>query len=589
MKALLVPLICDMLGARQVAGLPGTVNAHYFCTTCDLDVDDIDILDIKEWIMREHNTCGVSQSCGNPQALKIIETSIEQNRADEISQRAGITVPVFETICQLLDIDPTDIKEVTMKMLLAQGLRGESADEATNLNIKAIRLAAKAIISCGADDDKWDGLHRARGVTATGLEACCRLLNIETSELAPRTRKAMLAEVIVRKIAADDTAFATLKMHIQNMNTNESQRQRQHRRIVLGKDVMQEIWTDMHNTQLPSWVCSVSREWSTTSELSADQTRVLCTIHLPITLVRLWHNANDRMKALLANFMDLINAVRVANMRTTSPGDVESYTTYMHRYMVEAQKLYKDEGIKPHQHAALHVGTMLEWKPSKTSMIRLFMTLNNVVIGDMEVSFMLASARSANMRALLANEDEHGNITEMMHRLTTLAGEPARGYHRVDDFDAAHGFGVTIGEAEYTLGSRLAGDVSVEDGYQAPLSELLSGAVDFDHALFYDDVYVGGIPYGRTGSSKWRNSSVMFRPTPSAEPQAGQIDHIAQFYSEPGVFLAIRSFTPWKLPQIPTNVMDRGRVSLHFVSSISRCHRVWACFSLCDHEDGERR
>ena len=102
------------------------------------------------------------------------------------------------------------------------------------------------------------------------------------------------------------------------------------------------------------------------------------------------------MKALLANFMDLINAVRVANMRTTSPGDVESYTTYMHRYMVEVQKLYKDEGIKPHQHAALHVGTMLEWfgpvhahsapyyeryinflhraqinrKPSKTSIIR---------------------------------------------------------------------------------------------------------------------------------------------------------------------------------------------------------------------------
>ncbi|KDQ30131.1 hypothetical protein PLEOSDRAFT_1015212, partial [Pleurotus ostreatus PC15] len=53
MKALLVPLICDMLGARQVAGLPGTVNAHYFCTTCDLDIDDIEILDTREWIMRD--------------------------------------------------------------------------------------------------------------------------------------------------------------------------------------------------------------------------------------------------------------------------------------------------------------------------------------------------------------------------------------------------------------------------------------------------------------------------------------------------------------------------------------------------------
>ncbi len=405
------------------------------------------------------------------------------------------------------------------------------------------------------------------------------------------------------QIAVDDTAFATLKMHIQ---TGESQRQRQNHRVVLGKDVMQEIWTDMHNIQLPGWVSSVSREWSTTSELSADQTRVLCTIHLPITLIRLWHNADDRMKALLANFMDLINAVRVANMRTTSPGDVESYTTYMHRYMVEVQKLYKDEGIKPHQHAALHVGTMLEWfgpvhahsapyyeryinfmhraqinrKPSKTSIIRLYITLNNVDLGDMEVSFMLASARSANMRALLANEDENGNITEMMHRLTTLAGEPARGYHRVDDFDAAHGFGATIGVAEYTLGSRLAGDVSIEDGYQAPLSELLSGAVDFNHALFYDDMYVRGIPYGRTGSSKWRNSSVMFHPTPSAEPQAGQIDHIAQFYSEPGVFVAIRSFTP---AEAATDPYKRYGPAAGYLCTSSRRFHVVTASELVSH------
>ncbi|KAF9488722.1 hypothetical protein BDN71DRAFT_1344619, partial [Pleurotus eryngii] len=126
-------------------------------------------------------------------------------------------------------------------------------------------------------------------------------------------------------------------------------------------DVMQEIWSNMHNTQLLSWVSSISHEWSTTSELSADQTCVLCTIHLSITLIQLWHSAGERMQSLLENFMDLMNTVRVANMRTTSPGDVETYNTYMHRYMVGVKNLYEDEGIKPHQHAALHVGTMLEW------------------------------------------------------------------------------------------------------------------------------------------------------------------------------------------------------------------------------------
>lgn len=47
-KAMLVPLICDMLAARQLIGL-GSVTSHSFCTFCDLDIDDIDITDRREW------------------------------------------------------------------------------------------------------------------------------------------------------------------------------------------------------------------------------------------------------------------------------------------------------------------------------------------------------------------------------------------------------------------------------------------------------------------------------------------------------------------------------------------------------------
>jgi hypothetical protein len=48
-QGMLVPLIGDMPGLRQVIGLPGGVMAHYFCTFCDLDFDDIDNLDREEW------------------------------------------------------------------------------------------------------------------------------------------------------------------------------------------------------------------------------------------------------------------------------------------------------------------------------------------------------------------------------------------------------------------------------------------------------------------------------------------------------------------------------------------------------------
>lgn len=48
-RAMLVPLIADMMAVRQVIGLPGTSTAHYFCTFCDLDYDDIDVIDRTEW------------------------------------------------------------------------------------------------------------------------------------------------------------------------------------------------------------------------------------------------------------------------------------------------------------------------------------------------------------------------------------------------------------------------------------------------------------------------------------------------------------------------------------------------------------
>jgi hypothetical protein len=48
-QAMLIPLVADMLGACQAIGLPGSTMAHHFCTVCDLDYHDIDVLDPTEW------------------------------------------------------------------------------------------------------------------------------------------------------------------------------------------------------------------------------------------------------------------------------------------------------------------------------------------------------------------------------------------------------------------------------------------------------------------------------------------------------------------------------------------------------------
>jgi hypothetical protein len=48
-RAILVPLVCDLPGARQVIEYPGTLTAHYFCTACDLDLDDIHVIEPGLW------------------------------------------------------------------------------------------------------------------------------------------------------------------------------------------------------------------------------------------------------------------------------------------------------------------------------------------------------------------------------------------------------------------------------------------------------------------------------------------------------------------------------------------------------------
>lgn len=48
-RAMLVPLVCDMLSIRQVIAYANATTSHYFCMLCDLDIDDIHFIDRQQW------------------------------------------------------------------------------------------------------------------------------------------------------------------------------------------------------------------------------------------------------------------------------------------------------------------------------------------------------------------------------------------------------------------------------------------------------------------------------------------------------------------------------------------------------------
>lgn len=134
-------------------------------------------------------------------------------------------------------------------------------------------------------------------------------------------------------------------------------------RGVLGRTVLTAAHEDARNVELPSWVNQVPSGFGTTShgKLSADQWRTLCSINLPITLIRLWGDSlpDTREYKMLHNFMDLVTAVEVGSMLVTSEELIQLYDKSLLKYLTTLKELYKEAKIAPNHHLAMHITDFL--------------------------------------------------------------------------------------------------------------------------------------------------------------------------------------------------------------------------------------
>lgn len=142
-------------------------------------------------------------------------------------------------------------------------------------------------------------------------------------------------------------------------------------RVVFGKDTINAVREDMKNCHLPSWVGSVPLEWALLekSKLSADQWRVIFTVHLPFTLIRLWatDGTTERRRHMLSNALDLVRSVLIVELRELSLDQIEQYAQSIHRYLSTLLDLYKDINLVPNHHAALHMPeTLRDFGPVHT-------------------------------------------------------------------------------------------------------------------------------------------------------------------------------------------------------------------------------
>lgn len=124
---------------------------------------------------------------------------------------------------------------------------------------------------------------------------------------------------------------------------------------------MEEIWKDMKLTELPSWMSPAPSNWGTATrgKLTADQWMVICTVHLPVTLIRLWGKLTDRRFELLCNFMDLTSAVQLATQRSITAQMINDHELLISRYLNGMKRLFKGSKVQPIHHVAQHTADFL--------------------------------------------------------------------------------------------------------------------------------------------------------------------------------------------------------------------------------------
>ena len=129
-------------------------------------------------------------------------------------------------------------------------------------------------------------------------------------------------------------------------------------RRLFSSDVLDQIRKDIGKIIVPSWVEKPPSNFGSSmhGKPKADQWRTICTIHMAITLVRLWGKASatDDEHSVLNNFIQLVVAVDVATRRSMSASRAALFDNNMQAYVKGLRSIY-NHTLVPNHHLSLHL------------------------------------------------------------------------------------------------------------------------------------------------------------------------------------------------------------------------------------------
>lgn len=133
--------------------------------------------------------------------------------------------------------------------------------------------------------------------------------------------------------------------------------------IVLNRVILEQLDKDIANTSIPTWLAQPPLNVGSAKlgKLKADTWRTLATVHLVITLIRLWQgqDATQRQNEYLENFLALATAIRWVTSRHTSERHIEIFEEQMQKYFATLLEIFSEDKLVPNHHASLHLGQFI--------------------------------------------------------------------------------------------------------------------------------------------------------------------------------------------------------------------------------------
>ncbi|KAL7284382.1 hypothetical protein ACG7TL_001672 [Trametes sanguinea] len=359
-RGAVIPLICDLPALRKTAGFMGH-SSKCFCLCCLLKRLEINNLDCpwpsRTW--KEHLEIATSWKDAATEAecrIIVKEHGICWSELLRLPYWDPTRYAVIDTMHNLflgelrhhcINIWGIDVKDKSASATRARPHTPEEQKKWLNRITDALR---KCSIPAMTQARKGYVVAIAQ---LNGIAPASKLMKCEYAKaLIEWTAQHLDDELLIPPVLAEDTNDFHLAKGPYDISKYR----------VLTADVLSQLRRDIERTFLPSWLERPPKNFGSPAhgKLKADHWRTVCTIHMVITLVRLWGReaAPERERLLLENFCHLVIAVDQATRCSMTPERARIFNHHMEKYLRSLQSLFEHE-LVPNHHLSLHLAACL--------------------------------------------------------------------------------------------------------------------------------------------------------------------------------------------------------------------------------------